>query len=449
MIIASATALGLAAITGVAVFSHSEAAHAQQSMSTPSAPTEQRSAAPPTSKSNALTASSAEKEQVARGRYIATAADCIACHTAPKVGAPFAGGYALVTPFGKLLSSNITPDRETGIGTWTEAQFTRAVRQGKGKDNEHLYPAMPYNDYVKINDQDMHDLWAYMQTVAPVRNKVESNQLPFPFNIRLMMAGWNLFFFHDEPFKTDSKQTAEWNRGAYLVEGLEHCEACHTPKNLLGGDIGGATMQGGLLSGWYAPEVTSNAYVGVGNWSLEQLQQYLKTGGNNISVAAGPMAEAVTNSTQHLADADIKAMAVYLKSLPGSSAIKPQPMAAGDPVMSLGRHIFEANCAACHRSNGTGVTSMVPALADNPALQAADTTNLIRTVLQGNRGAMTAALPTGAEMPQFDWKLNDKQVAAVLTYTRNSWGNASAAVDADTVAEARHSLQAQAAPHAR
>jgi len=216
----------------------------------------------------------------------------------------------------------------------------------------------------------------------------------------------------------------------------------------LGGDVGGAGMQGGLLSGWYAPEVTGNTYVGIGNWSLAQVQQYLKTGGNDISIAAGPMSEAVTNSTQHLTDADIKAMAVYLKSLPGSNAVKPQPLAADDAAMTLGQHVFEANCAACHRSNGTGVNSMVPALANNPALQAADTTNLVRTVLLGNRGPSTADLPTSAEMPQFDWKLTDKQVAAVLTYTRNTWGNAAAAVEPDTVAIARHSLQAQQAPNA-
>ncbi|MGI4856168.1 MAG: c-type cytochrome [Janthinobacterium lividum] len=414
------------------------AAHAQ---ATPTAPHAGKAEMPQVAGPSAGT-----NDAATRGRYIATAADCIACHTAPESGKAFAGGYALQTPFGKLIASNITPDKATGIGDWSEAEFTRAVRQGKGRHGEHLYPAMPYSAYVKISDADMHDLWAYMQTVAPVKNTVVSNALSFPFNIRLLMFGWNMLFFDDTPFKADPKQSAEWNRGAYLVQGLEHCEACHTAKNFLGGDRGGKTMQGGALDGWYAPEVTGNAYVGVGSWAVPSLVQYLKTGANDISVAAGPMAEAVSNSTQHLRDADLQAMAVYLKSLPGSTQQKPAVVADDDAQMTLGRHVFEVNCAACHRSSGTGVPGMIPSLANNPSLQSADTTSLVRTVLLGDRAAITEHAPTGAGMPAFSWKLSDEQIAAVLSYTRNHWGNAAAKVTVETVKTARKDLNPPTLP---
>ena len=431
-LLAGAAGLALMLCAGVALLPGGVQEAAAQAV--PTAPHDSKAGTP-------ATASAApQSDAVKRGQYLATAGDCIACHTAPE-GKPFAGGYALATPFGKLLASNITSDQRTGIGSWTEAEFSRAVRQGKGKHGEHLYPAMPYTAYVKISDADMSDLWAYMKTVAPVDNKVVSNQLPFPFNIRFLMFGWNMLFFNDTPFKADPKQSVEWNRGAYLVDGLEHCAACHTPKNFLGGDQGGKSMHGGPLAGWYAPEVTGNTYVGVGNWSVDQLTQYLKTGGNDISMAAGPMAEAVSNSTQHLTDADLRAMAVYLKSLPGSAATKPAVLASSDPAMVLGKHLYDVNCAACHRSSGTGVGSMVPSLANSPSLQAPDVASLARTVLEGNRGAVTETLPTGAAMPSFDWKLSDAQIAAVLTYARNSWGNAAAKVDAAQIKGARDAIK--------
>ena len=228
---------------------------------------------------------------IARGRYIAEAGDCVACHTVPHSGQPFAGGLALATPFGKLVASNITQDARTGIGGWTEEEFTRAVRLGKGKHGQNLYSAMPYPAYNKVSDADMHDLWLYMQTIKPVDKPVESNQLPFPFNIRTLMWGWNLLFFDKKPFQPDSKQSTEWNRGAYLVEGLAHCAACHTAKNFLGGDSS-KKLQGGTLQGWFAPEITGDRQHGLGAWSLDDTVAYLKTGANSFTVASGPMAEA-------------------------------------------------------------------------------------------------------------------------------------------------------------
>ncbi|EIK96170.1 gluconate 2-dehydrogenase [Pseudomonas sp. M47T1] len=382
-----------------------------------------------------------EDPAVTRGRYVAIAGDCAACHTDPHQGKPFAGGYALQTPFGTLLASNITSDKSTGIGGWTEAEFTRAVREGKGRDGENLYPAMPYNAYVKVSDQDMHDLWAYMQTVPAVDNKVVSNQLPFPFNIRLMMMGWNLLFFDKTPFVPVAGATAQINRGAYLVQGLGHCAACHTAKNFLGGDKGGAFLQGGDLAGWHAPEITNNPYVGIGGWSQAQVVQYLKTGSNDVAVASGPMAEAVTNSTQHMSDEDLVAIAAYLQSLPGSSATKPQPLTAEQHAMKQGANVYSANCSACHNSDGRGINGIAAGLANNPALQSANAQTLLTTVLQGGRGAVTQDNPTSGAMPSFAWKLSDEQVASLATYIRNTWGNAAPAVQADQVARVRKDLK--------
>ena len=382
-----------------------------------------------------------EDPAVARGRYIAIAGDCAACHTDPHQGKPFAGGYALETPFGKLLASNITSDKNTGIGGWTEAEFTRAVREGKGREGENLYPAMPYNDYVKVTDTDMHDLWTYMQTVPAVDNKVVSNQLPFPFNIRLMMMGWNLLFFDKTPFVPVAGATAQINRGAYLVQGLGHCAACHTPKNFLGGDKGGAFLQGGDLAGWHAPEITNNTYVGVGGWTPAQITQYLKTGSNDIAVASGPMAEAVTNSTQHMTDEDLAAIAAYLQSVPGSNATKPQPLTATELTMKQGANVYSANCSACHNSNGKGINELAAGLANNPALQSASAQSAMTTILEGGRGAVTLNNPTSGAMPSFAWKLSDQQVASVLNYIRNSWGNAAPEVKADEVAKVRKDLK--------
>ena len=379
-----------------------------------------------------------DADAVARGRYVAIAADCAACHTAPAhPNQAFAGGYALQTPFGKLLASNITSDKETGLGNWNEQEFDRAVRGGRGKSGEYLYPAMPYNDYVKINDQDMHDLWAYMKTVPAVSNKVVSNQLPFPFNIRLMMFGWDMLFFDKGPFKPVDGKSAEYNRGAYLVQSLGHCAACHTAKNFLGGDKGDAFLQGGDLAGYHAPEITSNAYVGIGGWSDAQVVQYLQTGSNDVAIASGPMAEAVTNSTQHMTPADLHAIAVYLKSLPASSAVRPVPLPRDNTQFSLGSHVYAANCAACHGANGKGISGIAPGFVNSPAIQAASTQSVLTTILVGGRGAVTENNPTGGAMPSFAWKMSDAQVAAVSTYIRNNWGNAAGAVTADEVAKAR------------
>jgi mono/diheme cytochrome c family protein len=280
-----------------------------------------------------------------------------------------------------------------------------------------------------------------MQTVPAVDNKVVSNQLPFPFNIRLMMMGWNLLFFDKTPFVPVANASEQINRGAYLVQSLGHCAACHTGKNFLGGDKSGSFLQGGDLSGWHAPEITGNRYVGIGGWTPAQVVQYLKTGSNDIAVASGPMAEAVTNSTQHMTDEDLLAIATYLQSLPGSTATKPQPLGATEAAMKQGANVYSANCSACHNSDGKGINGLAAGLANNPALQSASAQTLMTTVLQGGRGAVTLNNPTSGAMPSFAWKLSDQQIASLLTYIRNNWGNAAPAVSAEQVAQTRKDLK--------
>jgi len=380
-----------------------------------------------------------DAQALARGKYIAIAGDCVACHTLPGGKGAFSGGYKIDTPFGGIYASNITPDEQDGIGNWTEREFFNAVRHGKGKSGENLYPAMPYNAYVKVSDRDMHDLWLYMRSVEPVANKVTATDLPFPYNIRMAMMGWNLLFFKNDAFTADSTQTAQYNRGAYLVEGLEHCAACHTPKNIIGGDTS-AYLQGSNLGVWHAPEITSNSYTGIGSWSNEQIVQYLKTGSNHVAVASGPMAEAVTNSTQHLTDDDLQAIATYLKAQKGSNNKAPAALTADSSLMKQGANVYAANCSACHNSNGKGIPGLAASLANNPGIVAPDATSLLTTVLEGGRGAVTVSNPTSGAMPSFAWKLSDQQVAAAVTYIRNSWGNSAPAVSEQQAAKMREKL---------
>ncbi|MRT24938.1 c-type cytochrome [Enterobacteriaceae bacterium RIT697] len=379
------------------------------------------------------------EEKIARGAYVAVASDCVACHTSDP-HKPFAGGYKIDTPFGPILSSNITSDKETGIGRWNKGQFDAAVRHGKGSHG-YLYPAMPYPAYSRLTDNDLDDLWAYMQTIAPVKEKVVENQLPFPYNQRWLLGGWNLMFSHGQPFIKDPSRSMQINRGAYLAEGPGHCAACHTAKNILGGDKKDA-MQGVTLQGWHAPDLTNNSHVGLGSWSKQDIVDYLHDGTNRVEVASGPMAEAVENSTQHMTREDLAAIAAYLKTLPASSASVPAALTQDSSVMNIGKKIYDTQCAACHISSGAGVSNMIPTLAGNPQLNASDPASLLTVILAGSDGAVTLGNPTAARMPSFGWKLSDQQVAEVTTYIRNSWGNAASVVSADDVAQARKLINA-------
>jgi mono/diheme cytochrome c family protein/uncharacterized membrane protein YphA (DoxX/SURF4 family) len=370
---------------------------------------------------------------VERGRYLATAADCAACHTKPG-GAPFAGGVALETPFGTLVGPNITPDPDAGTGAWSDDEFVAALKDGRGRGGVRLYPAMPYPAYTKMTREDALAIRAYLRTIEPAPDKIDANQLPFPFNIRSDMAVWNALNFKPGRLESDSSQSAEWNRGRYLVDALGHCGTCHTPKTALGADRDSAYLQGATLQGWFAPNITADDRKGIGRWSIDEVVNYLKTGANRDAIASGGMGEEVVHSSSHMTDEDLKAIATYLLSLKAASQDKPQPLAAADAGMVAGQAIYKDNCAGCHTDAGTGVSHLFPRLAGSHAVQSDDPTTLIRTVLLGSPGAATAAAPTGPAMPSFAWRLNDAQVASVLTYIRNTWGNAATAVSPIQVA---------------
>ncbi len=376
--------------------------------------------------------------QVEKGRYLAIVADCAACHTAVG-GQPFAGGRPIQTPFGIILSSNITPDRETRIGAWSDDEFVRLMQHGIGRGGKHIYPAMPYPYYTHATREDDVAIRAWLTSIAPVRNKVETNQLPFPLDIRAAMIGWNMLFFTPGRFRPDPGRSTDWNRGAYLVTGWEHCGACHTPKTVAGSDDTSRTLQGAVIQGWFAPNITNDTRRGLGRWSVEDVAGYLRSGHNRIAAASGPMAEEVGLSSSQMSDGDLRAMAIYLKSLPGQ-ADAAAPLAADAAGMRLGASIYADECSACHAPHGEGVAGLFPTLAGAPSIQSRRPTSLIRVVLRGAKSAATDAAPTGAAMPAFGWMLSDAQIAAVTTYVRNSWGNAASAVDPDAVAAMRGTL---------
>jgi mono/diheme cytochrome c family protein len=377
-------------------------------------------------------------DRVEKGRYLSVLGDCAGCHT-PKGGKPFAGGLALDTPFGKLVAPNITPDRDTGIGNMSDDEFVAALREGRGHEGKRLYPAMPYPAYTKMSRDDILAMRSYFRTIEPVNNAVESNQLPFPFNIRLALVFWNWLNFTPGRFQPNPQKSDEWNRGAYLVEGPAHCGTCHTPKTTLGGDKTSVALTGASLQGWFAPDITANNHKGIGAWSKDDLVIYLKTGANQHTLASGPMAEAITNSTSQMSDEDLRAIATYLKDTKPSDGAKPQALAADDKVMRAGAAIYKDSCAACHKDNGSGELHLFPKLAGSAIVQSDDPTTLAHVVLTGAQAAATAGAVTGPAMPAFDWRLKDEQVAAVLTYIRNTWGNAAAPVPASAVASQRAS----------
>jgi mono/diheme cytochrome c family protein len=374
--------------------------------------------------------------QIERGRYLAVLSDCASCHTVPGSHRPFAGGRAIETPFGNIVAPNITPDPETGIGSWSDDAFDAAVRKGVRRNGSRLYPAMPYTAYTKMSRDDVLAIRAYLNTVAPVRNAVVANTLPFPFNIRASMRVWNALYFKQGDYKPDTWKSAEWNRGAFLVDGPGHCGACHTPKTFLGGDKADQYLRGGFLQGWSAPDITGDTRVGVGAWSTEDLASYLKGGHNRVSAATGPMAEVVTLSTEHMTDPDLKAIATYLKSLSGRQD-HPQTLPKQDPAMVSGAAIYRDQCSACHGIDGKGVAELFPSIADSPMVKSDDATTSIRIVLRGARSVGTETQPTAAGMPSYGRQLDDAEIAAVLTYMRNAWGAAAAPVGAGDVARVR------------
>ncbi len=378
--------------------------------------------------------------EVQRGRYLANAGDCTACHTAES-GKSMAGGRPIETPFGIIYSPNLTPDRETGIGDWSDEDFYRAMHLGIDPAGKRLYPAFPYPYFTKLTREDVLAIRAYLSTLPPVKNERPPNNLSWPLNYRILMKGWDWMYFEPGSYQPDARKSAEWNRGAYLVEGAGHCGACHTPTNIAGAPQDDQHLQGGQLQNWFAPELASDGRHGLGNWNVDDIVEYLKTGRNRHSGATGLMAEVVINSTSKLRDEDLRAIAIYLKSITGNETQNSSEPQQG--IMNAGGAIYGDSCSACHQSDGAGVPRMFPPLAHNANVQSTDPTTVVRVILQGAQTAPTSARPTPSTMPAFNWKLNDDQIAAVATYVRNHWGNAAPPVDADRVRSIRKALRSQ------
>lgn len=363
---------------------------------------------------------------IERGRLVAAAGDCMVCHTA-EGGTPNAGGLALETPFGKIYTTNITPDKETGIGSWSYAAFERAMREGIHRDGRHLYPAFPYTAFAKITDADMQSLYAYLMTREPVRNEVPATELAFPYNARPLLAGWNLLYHKNEAYQPDPTQTTLWNRGAYLVQGLGHCAACHSPRNALGAEKQGEHfLAGGFAEGWEAPALNALSRAPI-PWTEEELYRYLRTGYSPLhGVASGPMAP-VVQSMSELPDDDVRAVAHYLSTLAPQSATDTAPALQAaqlearsredQRVLSLaGENLFQGACAVCHDAReGPPLFGSRPSLALNTNLHSDYPDNTIQILLHGIDNPAMAEL---GYMPGFADSMNDEQLVTLLKYLR-------------------------------
>jgi mono/diheme cytochrome c family protein len=378
--------------------------------------------------------------QLRRGQYLVAAGDCISCHQR-EGGEPFAGGLGLNTPFGVIYSPNITPDRNTGIGAWTSDQFYRAMHDGKDDQGDDLYPAFPYPWFRRVSREDDDAIFAYLTTVPAVNYTPPKNDLSFPLNFRSLVGAWNLLYLDSHDFQADPGQSAEWNRGAYLVTGLGHCGACHTPKNFLGADKSKQELQGGNLDNWVAPNLTGNRRTGLGEWSVDDIAEFLATGRNAHASAGGDMADVITHSTSHMNDADRRAIAAYLKSQPASPTVSSSAPDAG--AMRRGAEIYSDVCASCHLDKGIGQSRLFPPLGKDAMLQQPDATGLEHLILAGTRVGVSESRPSPLGMPSFAWKLSDQEIADVSTFIRNSWGNQAAAVSASEVSSLRKKLNLQ------
>ena len=387
---------------------------------------------------------------VQRGAYLARVGNCMACHTA-RGGASYAGGRGIVTPFGTVYTSNLTPDNATGIGSWSPAHFWRAMHNGRSKDGRLLYPAFPYTSYTQVTREDSDALLAYLKSLTPVTQANQTHALRFAYKSQAALAVWRALYFSPGAYKPDASHDAAWNRGAYLVNGLGHCSACHTARNALGA-TDGPDLGGGLIpvQNWYAPSLTSPHEAGMGDWSEQEIVRLLKDGVSPRASVNGPMTEVVLGSTQYLNPQDLSAMAVFLKSLSSASsaapagtvsslsshsdiavmATSPSALAGAVPkaVAAYGAKLYEQHCAQCHGDNGKGVPNAYPALAGNRAVLMSQTSNLVQIVLNGGYAPATQGNPRPFGMPPFVLVLGDSDIAAVLTHIRMSWGNQASVV---------------------
>jgi mono/diheme cytochrome c family protein len=373
-------------------------------------------------------------ETIAHGKALTEAADCASCHTADPAK-PFAGGKRIDTPFGGIYSPNLTPDRESGIGAWSDDEFHRALRFGVAPDGSRYYPAFPYPNFTKLTRQDIFAIRAYLATLTPVHNSPPPPDLRWPLNYRVVMRLWNYFFFRPGIFEPNQQKSPAWNRGGYLVTGAAHCGVCHTPKNIFGANKRGRGFGGGQVAGWFAPRLDSAERSGLKSWSVDDIAEYLSSGRNGKSHADGPMAEVVVNSTSKMSDADIRAIATYLKDLPLGA---PEPATTPPPQagMTAGAAVYARACVACHEADGSGAPRIYPPLPGNALLQSADASSTLRVILDGAQTVTTPRAPNPGSMPPYA-RLSDQEIADVTNYIRNSWGNAAPLVTPGQVKKAR------------
>lgn len=387
----------------------------------------------------------ATPETIKRGEYLVQAGDCVSCHSAPG-HTEFAGGREFdLADMGKLYSPNITPDRDTGIGTWSDDDFRSAMQIGVGKGGEHLYPAFPYASFTLVSDDDVLAIKAYLFSLKPVRSETPANAMRFPYNQRWLMAFWSWMFDSNERFVADSGQSPEWNRGKYLVEGLGHCGECHTPRNMLQARKSSEPYGGAVTQGWKAYDISSDQQSGIGAWTPQAMEAYLSTGfAEGHGPASGPMAEAISNSLRHLTVDDVHSMVVYLrtvKAVPDQTASASSPGRAGvataaqaDPYLAYGRQVFAGNCANCHKPDGSASQSAYEALQGSRTVSDPQAINLTQVVLYGS----TLETPNGrVNMPAFGKSHSDTEVAALVDFVSAQLGGHSAGLKPEEIAKRR------------
>jgi len=394
----------------------------------------------------------APADLIKQGEYVARAADCVACHSTPE-SAAFAGGLEMATPLGVIYATNITPDKTTGIGNYTLADFERAVRQGVTPDGKRLYPAMPYPSYVKMTDEDIEALFAYFKYgVDPVMQKNKESTIPWPMNMRWPLAYWNIIFTEDGVYQPDESKDELWNRGAYLVQGAGHCGSCHTERGIIMqekalSEASDLYLAGASLDGWFAPSLRNDHNTGLGRWSEDDVAEFLKHGRNEHAVVYGSMTDAYNNSTQFLTDGDLKAIAHYLKSLPGNPDRDGKEWAYDVKTVEQlkvtnrssvpGAQIYYDRCAACHGNDGKGKGQWIPPLAGSASSLAPTSVSSVNATLNGSGRVVSNGVPDNYRMPPYRNQLKDKEIAEVLTFIRSAWGNHGSAVSQEEVAEMR------------
>lgn len=424
-------------LLGIGVLTAAAGAVRAEMDATP-APAETPTAATVSASDELYPISSSASDAVKHGRYLAMAGDCAGCHTVDR-SKPFAGGLPINTPFGAIYTTNISSDPTHGIGKWTFDQFYTAMHDGMAPGFTFLYPAFPYTSFTKMPKQDVHDLWDYMHSVPAVAQANHANDLRFPFSFRPMMFFWRVLFFSPQEYQNDPKQTAEWNRGAYLASALGHCQECHSPRGWMSQLLSGKELSGGVIDNWWAPNITGDKKSGIGDWSSDELVEYLRTGSSAKTSTFGPMGIIVEDSLQFLKPEDLKAIAVYLQSQ-SKPAAQIALAGGGAPVPAAqGKAIYESKCLSCHEWNGAGLPygpgepGVTPPLAGNPTVGDADPRNVAMVILNGSIEPNTEKRPLPYAMPAFAKELNDQQIAAVVNYTRSLWGDKAPGVSAEQV----------------